>query len=103
MEKLEFKGTKGSRHIDPRGATIMDDNGKSIVCWYGVATSTFEEDEIILKANSYLMASSYDLLEALQNLLLLHSNEMEGIPPTPKEWYEAVKKGEKAIEKALKY
>ncbi|MFY7733758.1 MAG: hypothetical protein ACOVSR_09770 [Bacteroidia bacterium] len=43
-----------------------------------------------------------ELLEALQELLLLHNYEMEGKPSSPNQWYEAVKKGEKAIEKVLK-
>lgn len=43
-----------------------------------------------------------NLLEALQELLSLHSCEMEGTPPTPNQWYEAVKKGSKAIELAVK-
>ena len=66
--ELEFKGTKGSWSIAEKGATILDNRGKSLVCWYGVATSTFCEDEEELKANSKLLAAAPDLLEALQKI-----------------------------------
>ena len=55
-----------------------------------------------MEANAKLIASAPDLLEALQEILILHNEDMEGSPLTANEWYEAVKKGEKAIEKALK-
>ena len=52
---MEFKGTKGSWSIEEKGASILDNTGKSLVCWYGVATSTFWKDEEELKANSKLI------------------------------------------------
>ena len=93
MEKLEFKGTPGSWHIEERGASILDNTGKSIVCWYGVATSTYWKEEEQLKANSKLLAAAPDLLEALQ---LVRENMTAHIPE------HIFDKVDNAIEKALK-
>lgn len=51
--------------------------------------------------NANLIASAPDLLEALQELTELHSEEMETATVTTKQWYNAVLKGEAAINKAL--
>jgi len=63
---MEFKGTKGKWFIKDKQASIIDDKGQSVICWYGVATSTFEADEIKLKANSLLISKAPEMLEALQ-------------------------------------
>ena len=102
--ELEFKGTKGEWHIKEKCASILDDNGKSVLCWNGVATSTFEEDEVVLKANSKLIASAPDLLEALKlcigELYMIHS--VYGDKANALENSNALRISEKAIEKALK-
>ena len=66
---MVFKGTKGKWHIEDKQASIFDDNGKSIVCWHGVATSTYQKDEITLKANSLLISKAPEMLEMLKYLL----------------------------------
>ena len=97
--ELEFKGTKGSWSIEEKGASILDNTGKSLVCWYGVATSTFWKDEEELKANSKLLASAPDLLEALQHGLRL-ANILENKESIAVRQF--IKAAEQAIEKALK-
>ena len=66
---MEFKGTKGKWHIEDKQASIFDDNGKSIICWHGVAISTFEADEIQLKSNSLLISKAPEMLEMLSSLI----------------------------------
>ena len=109
MEKLEFKGTKGA--LEPKYISGICIGIGTIGNPYQVTANSilpntdnqYKKEKKEIEANMKLYASSKDLLDALQELLLLHNNEMEGITPTPEQWYEAVKKGEKAIEKALKY
>ena len=110
--ELEFKGTKGEWHIKEKCASILDDNGKSVLCWNGVATSTFEEDEVVLKANSKLIAAAPNLLAALQETLkefeyALHNSGAEWMPDYDKRQEvinqnTVVVKAKSAIEKALK-
>ena len=103
MEKLEFKGTPGSWHIEERGASILDNTGKSIVCWYGVATSTYWKEEEQLKANSKLLAAAPDLLEALQGLLKEDRVKIAIIESGALSIFnEKILKANLAIEKALK-
>ena len=100
MAKLKFKGTKTDWIKKYDSIVFIDEDFEKKDCdFYKHQYEDIEE----MHANMQLIISSKSLLEALQELLSLHNNEMEGIPPTPEEWYEAVKKGEKAIEKALKY
>jgi hypothetical protein len=66
---MEFKGTKGKWHIEEKKASIFDDNGDSVVCWYGVGTSTFWKNEVELKANSLLISKAPEMLEMLKILL----------------------------------
>lgn len=65
---MEFKGTKGKWFIKDKQASIIDDKGQSVICWYGVATSTFEADEIKLKSNSLLISKAPEMLELLNNI-----------------------------------
>ena len=97
--ELEFKGTKGSWSIEEKGASILDNTGKSLVCWYGVATSTFWKDEEELKANSKLLAAAPELIEALQEMVKMWEALSVSLPPIKDE--EAYLKSLKAIEKAL--
>jgi hypothetical protein len=66
---MEFKGTKGKWHIEEKKASIFDDNGDSVTCWYGVGTSTFWKNEVELKANSLLISKAPEMLEMLKDLL----------------------------------
>jgi hypothetical protein len=63
-----FKGTSGKWHIRDNEASITDDKGKSVVCWQGVATSTFWKDETELKANSKLISKAPEMLEMLEHI-----------------------------------
>jgi hypothetical protein len=62
---MEFKGTKGKWHIEEKKASIFDDNGDSVTCWYGVGTSTFWKNEVELKANSLLISKAPEMLAML--------------------------------------
>lgn len=100
----EFKGTNGEWEIktgneeNGRGKfSITTDESNIATIWDAV-----EEEETI--HNAKLIAAAPDLLEALQNLIFLHSCEQEGIgnsQPKPSQWFEAVDKAETAIAKAL--
>jgi hypothetical protein len=70
---MEFKGTKGKWHIKENNATITDENENAILCWYGVATSTFWKNEVELKANSLLISKAPEMLEMLKNTASLLS------------------------------
>jgi hypothetical protein len=75
---MEFKGTKGKWHIEEKKASIFDDNGDSVTCWYGVGTSTFWKNEVELKANSLLISKAPEMLEMLKELFnLLEENQGE--------------------------
>ncbi len=54
-------------------------------------------------SNAQLISSAPDLLEALQELVHLHMCEQEGMCsglPSADQWYKAIEKASKAIEKA---
>ena len=68
IDMSEFKGTKGKWKIKEKGATILDDNDNSVICWYGVATSTFWKKEEEFKANSLLISKAPEMLEMLEKL-----------------------------------
>lgn len=62
------------------------------------------DSKIESEANARLISAAPEMLEALQNLVFLHSCEQEGIDsamPTRGQWMDAISKAEKAINKAL--
>jgi len=102
---MEFKGTKGDWKIGEDyhelteiplntlndNIVVVDNGGQKI-----------EREE--RQANAKLIAAAPELLKALQDLLHLHSCEMEGISygqPTANQWMDAVNYGSEIINKAL--
>lgn len=63
MEKLEFRGTKGEWEVTQMLNVTSKENGKMICA----TQSNMNDHEI--EANAKLIASSPNLLEALQNLM----------------------------------
>lgn len=60
-------------------------------------------ESIMTKEDAKLIVAAPDMLNALQELTHLHACEQEGIrsgQPTPEQWFEAVEKAGKAIQKA---
>jgi len=101
------KHTPGPWEISPKNeAIITGENGDVNIAtmWeaFHLDERTGERVEEAY-ANARLIAAAPDLLEALENLVFLHTCEQEGIEsgqPTPEEWYTAVNAAEKAIQKA---
>lgn len=116
MRATEFKGTKGEwkvKHSESK--TAWNVVGTELSLRYKIARCPYLVTKTLKKvnerqrneqeANAKLIAAAPNLLEALQGLIHLHLCEQEGLTegqPTYKQWVEAVKKGESAIEKALK-
>lgn len=101
--ETEFKGTPGAwfATYDLGYSTwiidVIDDKEQLVA--FAIPDSKIESE-----ANARLISAAPEMLEALQNLVFLHSCEQEGIDsamPTRGQWMEAVSKAEKAINKAL--
>jgi hypothetical protein len=93
---MEFKGTKGKWQIKEKNASIIDENEKSIVCWHGVATSTFWKDEVELKSNSLLISKAPEMLEMLN----WFANEFEDVFHEGTETNDMVLKAKQLIKEA---
>ena len=96
----EFQGTPGTWKVGeyPDNDVVFGPDNNGIACIENT-TASGEED-----ANTLLIAAAPEMLEALQNLVFLHSCEQEGIDsamPTWGQWMDAISKAEKAINKAL--
>lgn len=92
MEKLE---SKEQRFLSNDAITLMS------MLPEGLA-DTYQKKAFEVFGRTKKEIASNELLEALQNLLHLHSCEMEGLAfPSKEQWFEAVKKGEEAIQKAI--
>lgn len=87
----EFKGTKGDWKVK------TDPDYSDTYYLKGDLSPTFGESFY----NAKLISAAPDLLEALQKFMSLHTDEMEGNPPSKDQWYEAYSNGERAIQKAL--
>ena len=101
--ETEFKGTPGAwfATYDLGYSTWIIDviEDKEQLVAFAIPDSKIESE-----ANARLISAAPEMLEALQNLVFLHSCEQEGIDsamPTRGQWMEAVSKAEKAINKAL--
>lgn len=101
--ETEFKGTPGAwfATYDLGYSTwiidVIDDKEQLVA--FAIPDSKIESE-----ANARLIAAAPEMLEALQNLVFLHSCEQEGIDsamPTRGQWMDAISKAEKAINKAL--
>ncbi|WP_301902271.1 hypothetical protein [Alistipes ihumii] len=101
--ETEFKGTPGAwfATYDHGYSTwiidVIDDKEQLVAC-------AIPDSKIESEANARLIAAAPEMLEALQNLVFLHSCEQEGIDsamPTRGQWMDAISKAEKAINKAL--
>ena len=97
MEKLEFKGTKGSwklggNTLDGILVSVRHPQNRDVCTVWKYDDSFLENQEA--EANAKLIASAPDLLEALQELV--NSNPMHD------GYHEKKLKAIKAIEKALK-
>lgn len=101
--ETEFKGTPGAwfATYDLGYSTwiidVIDDKEQLVA--FAIPDSKIESE-----ANARLISAAPEMLEALQNLVFLHSCEQEGIDsamPTRGQWMDAISKAEKAINKAL--
>lgn len=101
----EFKGTIGNWRYSSEHSQVTTSEkgiveGSKKICDISEYNKSFEEFE----ANAKLIAAAPELLEALEELLHLHSCEQEGIAsgqPSFDDWIKATEKGNEAIQKAL--